>query len=393
MNITIGQFNESFPPIVDGVANVVKNYAHWMNKKYGSCCVVTPKYPDAIDDYEYPVYRYSSVKVPTRHEYRFGLPQMHTSFWLDLKKIPFDIVHAHCPFTSGLAAKSIARKRDIPFVATFHSKYKDDFKAALKSDKIVEGVLQMIASFYESADEVWTVNDASVETLREYGYEGDVYIMENGCDIDIRYRSPQKDEIVNSRFGIDSETPLFLYIGQHIWQKNLKMVIEALGRVHKEGAKFHMLFVGDGARRADMESMVCELGMKDKVTFAGRIQDRELIADIYLRCSAMLFPSLYDTSSLVPREAAACGCPTVFVRGSSTSQGVTDQNGFLIQNNAASLSEVIRFIIHNPQKAFEAGEAARTSLYRSWENAIDVAYQRYLYLIDLKKSQAIKRAE
>ncbi len=392
MNITIGQFNESFPPIVDGVANVVKNYAYWMNKKYGSCCVVTPKYPDAVDDYDYPVYRYSSVKVPTRHEYRFGLPQMQTSFWLDLKKIPFDIVHAHCPFSSGLAAKSIVRKRDIPLVATFHSKYKDDFKAALKSDKIVEGVLQMIAAFYESADEVWTVNDASVETLREYGYQGDVYIMENGCDIDIRYRSPQTDELINSRFGLDADTPLFMYIGQHIWQKNLKMVIEALGQLHKGGERFRMLFVGDGPRRAEMERMVSDLGMGDKVTFAGRIQDRELVANIYLRSSAMLFPSLYDTSSLVPREAAACGCPTVFVRGSSTSQGVTDENGFLIQNNAASLAEAIRFIIHNPEKTRELGEAARSTLYRSWENAIDVAYQRYLYLIDLKKSQIAKRA-
>ncbi len=392
MNITIGQFNESFPPIVDGVANVVKNYAYWMNKKYGSCCVVTPKHPDAVDDYDYPVYRYSSVKVPTRHEYRFGLPQMQTSFWLDLKKIPFDIVHAHCPFSSGLAAKSIVRKRDIPLVATFHSKYKDDFKAALKSDKIVEGVLQMIAAFYESADEVWTVNDASVETLREYGYNGDVYIMENGCDIDMRYRSPQTDELINNRFGLDAGTPLFLYIGQHVWQKNLKMVIEALGHLHGEGEKFHMLFVGDGPRRAEMERMVSDLGMNDKVIFAGRIQDRELVANIYLRSSAMLFPSLYDTSSLVPREAAACGCPTVFVRGSSTSQGVTDENGFLIQNNATSLAEAIRFIIHNPEKACESGEAARSTLYRSWENAIDVAYQRYLYLIDLKKSQTAKRA-
>ena len=33
MSITIGQFNESFPPIVDGVANVVKNYAYWLEQK------------------------------------------------------------------------------------------------------------------------------------------------------------------------------------------------------------------------------------------------------------------------------------------------------------------------------------------------------------------------
>ncbi len=392
MNITIGQFNESFPPIVDGVANVVKNYAYWMNKKYGSCCVITPKHPEAVDEYDYPVYRYSSVKVPTRHEYRFGLPQMSTSFWLDLKKIPFDIVHAHCPFSSGLAARSIARKREIPFVATFHSKFRDDFKAALKSDKIVEGVLQMIAAFYESADEVWTVNDASVETLREYGYHGHVHIMENGCDIDIQYSTPESDEHINRLFGINPGIPLFMYIGQHIWQKNLKMVVEALGELHKAGERFHMIFVGDGPRRPDMEQMVADYGMKEKVTFAGRIHERDLIAKIYLRSSAMLFPSLYDTSSLVPREAAACGCPTVFVRGSSTAQGITQENGFLIENNADSLADVVRYIIGHPENARQVGDAARASVYRSWQDAIDVAYQRYMYLIDLKKSQTVKRA-
>jgi glycosyltransferase involved in cell wall biosynthesis len=231
-----------------------------------------------------------------------------------------------------------------------------------------------------------------VETLREYGYQGDVYVMENGCDIDVRYPGPETDALVNSRFGIPAGVPLFMYIGQHIWQKNLKMVIEALGALHSRGEKFHMLFVGDGPRRADMESMVADLNIADHVTFAGRIQDRELVADIYLRSSAMLFPSLYDTSSLVPREAAACGCPTVLVRGSSTAQGITDgENGFLIGNNAAALTDAIGYILHHPDKARQVGDAARFTVYRSWEDAIDVAYQRYLYLIDLKKSQTVKR--
>ena len=183
MKINVGLFNESFPPIVDGVANVVENYAHWIHNKYGNCVVVTPDHPDAADDYPYKVKRYTSMKVPTRSEYRFGLPQMDTVFWKKLKKIPFDIVHAHCPFSSGWAAKSIAKKRDIPFVATFHSKFRDDFKASLKSDKIVDSVLSSIASFFESADEVWVVSEASVAFLREYGYRGDTVIMQNGCDI------------------------------------------------------------------------------------------------------------------------------------------------------------------------------------------------------------------
>ena len=393
MSITIGQFNESFPPMIDGVANVVKNYAYWMNKKYGRCCVVTPEYPDAQDDYGFEVYRYSSITVPTRREYRVGLPQMDAPFWHDLKKIPFDIVHAHSPFGAGMAARTIAKKLDIPFIATFHSKYRDDFKASLKSEMVVDGVISMIASFYESADEVWAVNDASIETLRDYGYEGPVHVMGNGCDISVRYPDAATVASIEKWLGIEPGTPLFMYIGQHTWQKNVKLIIEGLALLRQRSERFHMLFVGDGARRADMEHMVNDMGLKDCTTFAGRISDRGQVADIYLRSSAMLFPSMYDTSSLVPREAAACGCPTVFVRGSSTSQGVTEKDGFLIENNARSMADTVAHIIHNPEHAKQVGEEARHTLYISWEDAVQVAYDRYLYLIDRKRSLSTSQSK
>lgn len=391
--IITGQFNESFPPIIDGVANVVKNYAYWMNKKYGPSFVITPKHPDADDNFDYQVMRYSSIKVPTRSEYRFGLPKMDAVFWKELKKVPFDIVHAHCPFGSGFAAKSIAKKRGIPFVATFHSKFRDDFKGMLKADILVDSMLLKVAEFYESADEVWCVNESSVEPLQEYGYRGSVYIMENGCDIDVRYRSDEFDREINKKFSLDPSVPLFMYIGQHIWQKNLKLVVEALNAVKDRGLVFQMLFVGDGPKRPDMEQMVRDFGLENYVKFAGRIHDRDLIAKIYLRSSAMLFPSFYDTSSLVPREAAACGCPTVFVKGSSTSQGITSENGFLAENTTESMADTIEFIIKNPDITRMTGENARKTVYRSWEDAVNIAYQRYLYLIDLKKSSIMQQAK
>lgn len=387
MRLTIGQFNESFPPIIDGVANVVKNYAYWMNKKYGRAYVITPKHPQAKDNYDFEVLRYSSMKVPVRSEYRFGLPKMDGVFWKELKQVPFDIVHAHCPFGSGFAARTIARKRGIPFVATFHSKFRDDFKGVLKSDALVESMLAKVGAFYESADEVWCPNAASAETLREYGFHGDVYVMENGSDIEVKYKSDEVDREINEKFGFKAGTPLFMYIGQHTWQKNLKMVIEALKLLKEQGLVFNMLFVGDGPKRAEMEQMVGSYGLEECVKFAGRIHDRKFIAKLYLRSNALLFPSLYDTSSLVPREAAACGCPTVFVQGSSTAQGITDKNGFLIEDNAQSLANAAGAIIKDQQTAKNIGENARATIYKSWEDAVGAAFERYLYLIDLKKNE------
>lgn len=387
MKMTVGLFNESFPPIIDGVANVVTNYAYWINEKYGDSIVVTPSYPKAVDNYPFEVRRYFSIKVPTRSEYRFGILKIHAFFWRRLSKTKFDIVHAHSPFGAGAAARILAKKQGIPFVATFHSKFRDDFKIALKVDKAVNVVLSRIAAFYESADEVWVVNDSSVDTLREYGYKGEVYVMENGCDIDVQYPSKETSDEINKMYSLQADTPLFMYIGQHTWQKNLKMVMESLKLLRERGASFHMLFVGDGAVRGEMESMTADFGLNKNVTFAGKIFDRDLIAKIYLRSSAMLFASLYDTSSLVPKEAAACGCPTVFVKGASTSQGITKENGFLIDNTADSLADAAEYIVNNRSAAKKVGDNARKSVYRSWEDAIDIAVKRYEYLIDWKKNQ------
>ena len=45
--------NDSFPPVIDGVANAVTNYASIIQRSFGDATVVTPYYPDA-DDSIYP---------------------------------------------------------------------------------------------------------------------------------------------------------------------------------------------------------------------------------------------------------------------------------------------------------------------------------------------------
>jgi hypothetical protein len=78
----------------------------------------------------------------------------------------------------------------------------------------------------------------------------------------------------------------------------------------------------------------------------------------------------------------------VFARGSTTSQGVTEKNGYLIQNTAGALADAAEYIIRNPAHAREVGDEARRTLYLSWEDAVQAAYDRYLYLIDRKRARA-----
>ena len=41
--------NDSFPPVIDGVANAVVNYAYEIERKHGRAIVATPEVPGADD--------------------------------------------------------------------------------------------------------------------------------------------------------------------------------------------------------------------------------------------------------------------------------------------------------------------------------------------------------
>ena len=49
--------NDSFPPVIDGVATTILNYAEIINNGLGKATVVTPEYPGAKDDFPFPSLR------------------------------------------------------------------------------------------------------------------------------------------------------------------------------------------------------------------------------------------------------------------------------------------------------------------------------------------------
>ena len=97
-------------------------------------------------------------------------------------KKPFDIVHAHSPFSSGLEAMRIAKKLNVPLVATFHSKFYDDAMKITHSKMISRTGVNTIVDFFNKCDAVWAVNDGTAKVLREYGFGGKITVMENGYE-------------------------------------------------------------------------------------------------------------------------------------------------------------------------------------------------------------------
>ena len=381
---TVGIFNDSFPPIMDGVAVTVQNSAYWLYRMNQPVCVVTPRAPHYVNDEPYPVYRYSSLPLILRRPYRLGIPEIDLTFQDKLDRVPFGLVHAHCPFTSGHLAMRIAHERKIPLVATFHSKYRDDFERSFYNKKIANLMAKEVIKFYEKADEVWIPQAAVEETIREYGFKGKLVVMENGNDF---ADTPDKEKFrqqAREDLNLKPDDHVFLFVGQHIWEKNTKMIVDALALI--KDLDFKMFFVGTGYAADDLKQMVADAGLEDKVVFEGMILERELLKKYYAAADLFLFPSIYDNAPLVLREAAALQTPALLVKGSTASEVVTDNiNGFLIENSAQALASKISSLYKQPDIVKTVGINASKTIARSWENVAIEINDRYNYLMQRKQ--------
>ncbi len=370
----IGEFCDVFPPELDGVGTVVRNYVEQLNETEEKCYYIAPK-AKGTSSYSFPVIGYASAPIP-KESYRLGLPAFDLPYHRSVAKIDFNIVHAHSPFTAGAEALKISRLKSIPLVATFHSKYYDDFYAKTKSRMLSKEGVKFVVSFFNKCDEVWTVNERTAETLQGYGYKGDIVIMPNGTNL---WYPTSADRIVaQNQFGLGSGDVL-LFVGQHNFKKNIKNIIDAIEIYSKTHKNFKMVFVGAGPDENKMKELVEEKGLSKCVVFAGRVSDRSALMGIYARADLLVFPSIYDNAPMVVREAAAAGTPSLLIRGSCAAEGITHcKNGFLCENSPEDIAKAIENAL---PRVFEVGNCARQTIPLPWQKVMVDVIDRYHNLI------------
>lgn len=382
-------FNDSFPPTIDGVANVTVNYASILQKNYCDAGVVTPYYPGVEDRYDFPVIRYRSVNISNlAFGYRAGDP-----FSPELIKRVGDekptLIHSHCPMASNVLARLCQGKIDAPVVFTYHTKFDIDLKKALRGKLLQEASLKFVVSGISACDEVWVVSEGAGENLRSIGYQGDYVVMENGVDY-ARGRAPQeKIDEISRLHGLEENVPTFLFVGRMMWYKGVKTSLDGLKAAKDEGLKFRFLLVGDGVDRKEIEDYVGKIGLSENCVFTGAIRDRELLRAYFSRADLFLFPSTFDTNGIVVREAAACSCPSLLIRGSCAAEGIKDgRNGILIEDDPADMKEKVMEASRDLDRLHAIGENAANEIYLSWDDAVSRAYDRYQTVIERYRSRA-----
>jgi len=376
----IGLFTDSFLPIVDGVGRVVHNYARTVPNKGHECYVIAPMSNSGyLGDKPYELLEFLSIEVPTQRQYSTGIPTLDAHYRERIRRIPLDIVHAHSPFLAGREALFIARKKKIPVVGTFHSRYYDDFYKLTKMDVAANIGVKYIVDFYNRCDEVWAVSESSSQALHEYGFKRDIIVMPNGISATIPGEQDREQAIRTLNLP---RSNVLLYCGQINWKKNILRILNACVLLKEDGRLFTLVLAGQGPDMQSVKDEVKALGLAENTMFTGHITDEKLLNGLYQATTLFVFPSIYDTCGLVVREAAAMGTPAVVVEGSGAAEQIIDrENGFICLDNDLSLHDAIVYALDQPDIAKRVGMAARKTLCISWDSIIDSVINRYANLI------------
>lgn len=380
--------NDSFPPVIDGVATTVLNYANLLPDCGISPTVVTPHYPGADDSvYPFPVIRYPSINTEKSFGYRTG-NFLSPDALAALTQSDSELIHSHCPITSTLLGRIFRRAVPMPMILTYHSKFEIDIARALKGKLLQEEAIRQLVINISACDEVWAVSRGAGEGLKALGFEGDYIVMPNGVDLPKGRTSQALMDTVTEGLDLPEGIPLFLYVGRMMWYKGIRITLDALDALNRRGMRFNMVFIGGGSDKEEMMDYAEKLGLctpssSGRVLFLDPIYDREKLRAWYSRADLFLFPSSYDTNGLVVREAAAAALPSVLLKGSCAAEDVNgDVDGFLIDENAESMAAMLAKICQRPDYIRQVGQAAQDNLYLSWADSVKNAAERYEIVLD-----------
>lgn len=384
--INIGIFNDAFFPMTDGVVMVVDNYARRLSK-YANVVVFVPSYfginyDDSV--FPYKVVRCYSLKTYF-WDYSLPIPKLDKKFKKELDSYKFDIIHINSPFTLGMEGVKYAKKHNIPCVATMHSQYKQDFMKAIKNEWLARILTHNVIKVFNKCDLCFAVNSEVARIYyEEYHYKTLPLVLNNATEMVYEKDIKTARNYINKKYNIKNNEIVFLFVGRINTLKNIFFIVDSLKLLKdlKPRLKFKMLFVGTGSDEDKLKEKINELDMNNEIIMCGKVSDRTILSYYYSRSDLMLFPSIYDASSIVQIEAASQKTPTLFLEGSATSATVTNNvNGFLSKYSVQDYTNRIIEILNNKKLLKEVSNNCYRDIYVNYDNVIESVYNMYLDII------------
>ena len=217
------------------------------------------------------------------------------------------------------------------------------------------------------------VSESTREDLARRGLDpANIAVIRNGVELD--HLKPAAERYPR---------PTLVYLGRLKRYKRVDLVLKAVARLRDRGMAAELIVAGKGDARAALEATVRDLGIGDRVRFAGFVSERQK-AELLSRSWAHVLTSPKEGWGIVSMEASACGTPTV----ASDSPGLRETvrhggTGYLVPHGDVEALTTALQRVTEPQNRDRLGQAARSMAEQySWEAIADAFEARLMSLAE-----------
>ena len=191
------------------------------------------------------------------------------------------------------------------------------------------------------------------------------FILKNAIDSKKFIYSDQNRTEIRSEFAIRKEDFVIGHIGRMDKGKNQTFLVDVFHSIYKKNRNSHLILVGSGFLRKELEQKVEQLGLKENVIFAGVRADA---AKILSAMDVFVFPSLFEGLGIVAIEAQTAGLHVVCSDTIPKEVGVTSLIEFRSLNEPAKTwaNAIIKYSepyvrLNMQQKIIKAGYDIQTT--------------------------------
>ncbi len=246
-----------------------------------------------------------------------------------IKLHKIDIVHCHqyTPWVYGTLAALFTPAK---VVFTEHGRFYPDYKSSKR--RWINPILNAFTK------QITSISEATAHALENYEYlsKEKIQVLYNGISDDI----PTSKKNLHDELSLAPGTIILGCIARFDPIKNHLMMLEGLSLAIRDGIKAHLVIVGDGEMRSQIENKVNELALKSHVTLTG--YQSEPFA--YLNAmDIFLLTSFSEGTSMTLLEAMRASKPCIVTNVGGNPEVIKDgENGIVVPNDdAKALSQAI----------------------------------------------------
>ena len=346
----IGLFTNAYKPEISGVVASISTFRDELVRQGHAVYIFAPEASD-YEDEEYGVFRYPALRLTSAVNLPLAIPVSPFINWVT-PRLKLDILHSQHPVLIGEEAVTFARDLNLPHVFTHHSQYEEYAQYIPFNQNIVKTLTREVVRGHLIRSVKVITPTKSIQDLLSAQYpafKDRLVTLPSPINLDLYHPQHLNPAPIRCRYRLEDKFT-FISVGRLAKEKKFPVLFEAFKEITISQPQTHLILVGDGPIKKDLQKLAQELDLTDQITFTGFVDHAEM--PHYLAAAqAFAFASTTETQGLVMVEGMAAGLPVVAVDAPGSRDVVQHEvNGLLTENSTSALARGMAHLVADPTR-------------------------------------------